>query len=245
MPVTPIYQDAKSVNKYRNGQIPFYILYNVKYRSPPHYHDYAELSLVVGGEGTETINGKKHTICRGTASFLLPHHIHEMAGNPDSPVFLYSCMFDLAILYDSSRNKFLLDDLMKVGSELPSYCMLDEEQTNRLENLMIDIKHEYENGKYGREAVICSKLTEALVLIMRDFKKERTHLRHEQTKSDSNISVRFPGCSSRSPGCLRTGTECSTATGRKPAAIPSDPGGSSHEKETGTVSVKPRLFLFR
>lgn len=170
----PIYQDAKMTKLYRMGQLPFYILHNIiKLRSPLHHHDFAEMSLVVDGRGTEKIHGKSHEMRRGTVSFLLPHHIHEIRSVPEAPIVLYSCMFDLAILANPEHEKEFTGDLLQIGSELPSFCQLNEEQTNQMEQLMISIKQEYAGDQYGRDVLLRTKLTEALIVMIRCFKQHQ------------------------------------------------------------------------
>ncbi|WJH33733.1 AraC family transcriptional regulator [Paenibacillus sp. CC-CFT747] len=165
--VLPVYQDAKQTNFYRSGQLPLYVLHNVKVRSPLHYHDFAELSLVIEGLGSEKIHGKTHTMRRGTVSFLMPHHIHEIQSHPETPIVLYSCMFDLAILTHSPDEQEWIGDLLKVGLELPSYYQLNEKQTREMESLLVSLKEEYEHNRYGRDVYLRTKLTEALLLMLR------------------------------------------------------------------------------
>src|SRR5690606_14622895 len=105
----PLYQGPRETHNV--SRIPFYILHDWVRRNLLHHHDYAELLFVVGGEGAETINGQKHVMKRGTVSLLLPHHFHEISGDPVQKVCVYCCMFDLSLLLPSPMERALLEDL--------------------------------------------------------------------------------------------------------------------------------------
>lgn len=160
----PIYQDP---TKYNVSRIPCYVLQNLISHAPLHHHDYAELSLVVFGEGTETINGRSHSMRRGVMTFLLPHQYHEIRTESMKKVHLFCCMFDMSILLSSPIEMMLMNDLLKIGQTPPYYCELDEPTTLRMELIMTSIKQEFEHGGYVREIMMKSKLLEALAVMMR------------------------------------------------------------------------------
>ncbi len=138
----------------------------MQYNYPLHHHNFAELSLVLAGTGTEILNGKPHRFKRGTVSFLLPHHIHEI--QLDQPnVHKYNCMFDVQLLFSSPSDRELANTLLQTGKEIPSHYDLDEEQTVIMEQTFISMKQEYESEQFGQDTVLRSKLLEAFVYLVR------------------------------------------------------------------------------
>jgi AraC-like DNA-binding protein len=136
------------------------------YSFPLHYHNFAELSLVVEGTGTEILNGNPHRFRRGTITFLLPHHMHEIV--LDHPnVHKYNCMFDLSLLFLNLSDCDLTNRLLKIGSELPAQYDLNEGQTEYMIRLFHSMKQEYENDDFAKDTVLRSKLMEALAYLMR------------------------------------------------------------------------------
>ncbi|GGD59125.1 helix-turn-helix transcriptional regulator [Paenibacillus nasutitermitis] len=172
MSVFPIYQDALTYNMFGKDDLPFYILMSRLWRKYPlHYHNFAELSLVIEGSAEEILNGRPHALRRGTVSLLLPHHMHEIRVEPGTAITKYCCMFDLNIL--SPDEDHIGTYLLKTGSELPSYYDLSEVQTQQLSKIMDDLFLEYHSKGFGKNTVIRHKLLEALVFLIRTYQDLR------------------------------------------------------------------------
>ncbi|WP_309118144.1 AraC family transcriptional regulator [Paenibacillus sp.] len=162
----PLYEDALTNRIFGKSQLPIFILEKQMTRNYPlHHHNFAELSLVLEGSGTEILNGKPHRFKRGTVSFLLPHHIHEIHIE-DSPVHKINCMFDVQLLFSISDRE-LTKYLLKTGQGHPSLYELDEEQTVFMQQLFQSMRNEYENDRFGKDTLLHSMLLEALVYIVR------------------------------------------------------------------------------
>ncbi|MDF2720037.1 MAG: AraC family transcriptional regulator, partial [Paenibacillus sp.] len=118
------------------------------------------------GTGTEILNGKPHRFKRGTVSFLLPHHIHEI--RLDTPtVHKYNCMFDIQLLFLSSSDQEFGNYLLQTGQHLPSHYDLNEEQTLYMIDCFDAMKLEYESKFFAKETSLRSKLLETLVFLTR------------------------------------------------------------------------------
>jgi len=172
MALFPQYQDAKTDDRFLIGQqkgaLPFYI--SCQYPGahyPMHYHDFAELSLVVEGRGTESINGLSHDLRPGTMSLLLPHHIHELDSDHSSPVKLYSCMFDMNILFGTPYESYMNYWFHKIGSELPSFYHFEGEQHDTVLRLIEQLMAESKEARIGRDALLRNKLIEVVTLLLR------------------------------------------------------------------------------
>lgn len=81
--------------------MPFYIGIHRYPITVLHSHPFAEFVYVIDGSGYEAINGKTHRMGSRTASFLLPHHLHEIHSDPGQAIRKYCCMFDINILFES------------------------------------------------------------------------------------------------------------------------------------------------
>ncbi|WP_020620312.1 helix-turn-helix transcriptional regulator [Paenibacillus daejeonensis] len=164
----PDYHDALGTANLKKGQLPFYILdVRIHQIIHLHHHDFAELSFVIEGSGVEVINGVTHELRPGTASFLLPHHFHEIRSSSDQPLRMYCCMFDISMLFGSQYDFELMGRLLQTGGDLPSYVNFDEAMTTRLIRMFEDMTAEYQSDDFGKYSFIRSKLLEALLCFAR------------------------------------------------------------------------------
>ncbi|RKN74187.1 AraC family transcriptional regulator [Paenibacillus ginsengarvi] len=182
MAVFPQYEDAKTDDRFVAGQqkgtLPFYIsCHQIGMSYPMHYHDFAELSFVLDGSGTETINGCSHALKTGTMSLLLPHHIHELTSSQANPVKLYSCMFDMNILFGNPYEAYMNRWIHKIGSDLPSFHDFEGESLRTVSLLIEQLVQEYKESRIGRDAVLRGKLIEVVTYFLRGLMdgKEQTH----------------------------------------------------------------------
>lgn len=172
------FQDALTLKKFGKDELPIFIIISrltKNYRL--HYHNFAELSLVIEGSGEEKLNGKSRALKRGTVSFLLPNHMHEIVIPPETALVKYCCMFDLNLVLSGSHDPIIRNQILKIGSELPSHFDLAGEQMECFSRLIEDTFKEYNSAQLGRNTVIKSKLLEACVFLLRTV--------HSQNKSES------------------------------------------------------------
>ncbi|WP_127581703.1 AraC family transcriptional regulator [Paenibacillus koleovorans] len=176
MTTIPDYQDVLANANVRRGQLPFLIRLNtIEPYCPLHHHDVVELSFVLEGSGIEIINEEKHVMKPGTASFLLPHHIHSIACDPGKPIRLYCCMFDISMLYGSPFDYELVGQLLRSGSESPSYVEFNREQMAHVTQIFADMLTEYNSAEFGKFSFIRSKLMEVLLLFCRIQRLSKLH----------------------------------------------------------------------
>lgn len=162
------YADTLNYVSVKKGQLPFYCMFNlIKEDIPLHHHDYLELSFVVGGYGSETLNGVTHALKPGSISFLLPHHIHEIHSDPNTSLQLFCCMFDISLIFESTTDAELGRILLQTGNQLPSYNDLNESEAREMNLLCKAIFNEYQGSGIGKFSVIRSKVIEALVIYAR------------------------------------------------------------------------------
>jgi AraC-like DNA-binding protein len=168
MTLVPDYHDALAVANLKRGQLPFYVLdIAIDSLLTMHHHDFAELYFVYEGCGTEIINGRRHAILPGSASFLLPHHLHEIQGSSDNPIRMYCCMFDISVVFGSRFEYELAGRLLQAGNLFPSYVHFEPDAAEYLKNVFRTIFNEYHGNHFGKFSYIRIKLLEALHLFVR------------------------------------------------------------------------------
>ncbi len=103
---------------------------------PLHWHDYIELEMVVGGNGMQSLNGRKTILKRGSLSLMRLTDFHELM--PED---------DLKILNLSIDEHFLSENLlMNLTDRNELYFELDEKETQTVETLlMLCIEENREN----------------------------------------------------------------------------------------------------
>lgn len=160
-----IYPVNKHLNDYPEimDRFPFFVSVNeVPRLFPAHRHDFLECSLVLEGEGYETINGKPHQMLPGTFTFLLPYQVHEIAANPGKPLRLYNCMFDMRLIWHSSGPGSQLASLL-LDEGKPSFFHLQDSDKPIFTALFDTLLKEYEGKRQWREQMMQLKLNELLV----------------------------------------------------------------------------------
>lgn len=163
----PEYQDSLAHEHFGKSRLPMFVVKGrITSNIPLHHHNFAELSFVVEGSGTEIINGKPHPFRKGSVSFLLPHHIHEVQLNSTTAI-KYNCMFDLHLLFLSPSDRDLANALLKTGLHYPSHYDLDDDQASHMSRLFESMKQEYENDRFAKESALRSKLMEAFIFLLR------------------------------------------------------------------------------
>ncbi|MDF2653390.1 MAG: transcriptional regulator, AraC family, partial [Paenibacillus sp.] len=168
MTVYPLYEDFVASVKMKKEKLPFYISIHHVNKTPLHHHDCVELTFVLEGSGTEIINGTKHLLQTDAASFLLPHHMHEIECEPGQPVVKYCCMFDINMLLGSSYESELSSLLFQIGSSIPPFVKFSPAEAERMRSIMMILHEEYRNpDSVGRSSLVRVKLTEAMLLFVR------------------------------------------------------------------------------
>lgn len=178
----PEYQDALTFNMFGRNDLPFYVIISrltKNYRL--HYHNFAELSFVIEGSGEEILNGKRHALKRGSVSLLLPNHIHKILIPTGSKLTKYCCMFDIELLLSYAHDPQIRDKILKIGNELPSHYDLPEEHLNYFTSLIEEMFKEYHSKRLGKNTIIQSKLSEAIVFLLRTTQ--------EQEEQDSLLNL--------------------------------------------------------
>lgn len=153
-----------------NGQIgtfPFSIWTYRLDRTKLHHHDFAELSFVIEGDGTETVNGHSHPLQPGTVTFIPPHQLHAFESIAAKPTLKYCVIFDLGLLSGTPLLSSQYSRLLQFGNRLPSAATLSPEQSEKMKAVMECMLWEYKHEEVGKTSFLVTKLSEALLLLLR------------------------------------------------------------------------------
>lgn len=141
--------------------------YFLSAKFPLHRHDFVELRLVAGGEGTEILNGVEYKLKEGSISVTLPWHSHEICPNPDAPLEMYKCWFNTSLFLDFKNPFFELSDLILKSTVSPPIITLSPEDFVRVKGLFTDIMEEYSGTRLWKDVLIKAKVAEVLIYFER------------------------------------------------------------------------------
>jgi AraC-like DNA-binding protein/mannose-6-phosphate isomerase-like protein (cupin superfamily) len=164
-----IYPMNKHLSDYEmiSRDFPFYVSLNeILHVFPMHRHDFLECSLVIEGEGYETINGERHPMSRGTFTLLLPYQVHEIVTTSPTPLRLYNCMFEMELLVQSAKKDSPHLNILRIESQQP-YIQLDNVQMEPIVQIFSSMLSEYEKMHLFRNEIMLLKLHELLIQFQR------------------------------------------------------------------------------
>lgn len=158
-----MYPDYKFDYPNMDTSFPFFMKLKRYHCVPLHRHDFLEFSLVVEGEGTETINGTTHNMSPGTLTLLQPYQVHEFRARPGQSLLMYVLNFDLKLLDHSDMEEKLSSILLNMTEDAaPSYVELTPQQMQDFIALFEKMKKEYDHDFPWKNIVLRSQLMEAL-----------------------------------------------------------------------------------
>jgi AraC-like DNA-binding protein len=136
---------------------------------PIHRHDVMEFSLVVGGHGTEWVNGIPHVMTPGTVTMIMPYQFHEIKNNGSEPLLLLNCMFGLELLHSaiSAQEREIVSAIMPIDSLEPYVLHLTQTAYSTIESLFRNLLQEFNLDRKYRHTMLRAKLLEILVTLER------------------------------------------------------------------------------
>ena len=127
---------------------------------PLHWHDCWELEVVTAGNGSQVLNGKKHTLTRGAVYLLSPTDFHEVESRNLS---LYTVCF---------RDEKLPEDFIRIlsGGKGTHFRVCSEEELQPFLQVCDMLYRECEKqGKKGSQTAVEHLLGFLFVLLIRLF----------------------------------------------------------------------------
>ena len=126
-------------------------------RFAPHWHEFLEIELVVGGSGTQTLNGQDYPLCAGCVYLLSPLDFHSVTGSED--LELYNLMFEESLLPSA-----LVSAVYAGGG---SVLYLSEQEFTELVDLCRLMDAEYARRETYREEILAHLLAVFVSRILR------------------------------------------------------------------------------
>ncbi|WP_214630670.1 AraC family transcriptional regulator [Paenibacillus agaridevorans] len=169
-----------------SSTFPIYVKRKLQRKTPAHRHDFVELTLVVSGKGTETINGEAHDMLPGTLVLLLPYQVHEIVSDPNHPLDLYICNFALDIFSELDDKELVLHEYVMRNhmNERRAFVQLQDSLFEEMQLCFSDLLKEYENDHPFKTMMLKAHLMRTIAQYAR-----------------SNLSE-IPSSSSRSLKCV-------------------------------------------
>lgn len=127
-----------------------------------HWHGFFEIEVILGGHGTQTLNGQPYPLKRGCIYFLTPLDFHEVTAEED--VELYNLMFREDML-----SQTLLSTVYEAGQGRILY--LTEPDFDEVFSLCSLLEQEYSRQAPHREEYLRNLLECFLILIFRQLRQ--------------------------------------------------------------------------
>lgn len=167
MTTFPVFQDSLRLNKFKKGELPLFIThYAVNNGYPNHHHEFAEISLVTGGQGTEIVNGVEHRLYPGSICLLPPYHLHALKLDAGKPLYKFCCMFDTNLLFQPEFAE-VGPWLVKLSDEMTPYYDMPAEPFETLKSVMFALNAEFGADTIGKQGFMRIKLLETIYLFFR------------------------------------------------------------------------------
>ncbi|NOV01729.1 AraC family transcriptional regulator [Paenibacillus planticolens] len=146
-----------------HSSFPFHISKNtLEHGFRAHRHDFLELSYVIEGTGSESINDVNHEMRTGTFTFVLPYQVHEIFTDPGQKLVLYNCMFSMDLLMESGNDPGL-SGLLGEMTAMPAYIQLQGHDQQTMLALLEEMYQEYNGTERYRQTLLKGKLKEILI----------------------------------------------------------------------------------
>ncbi|MEF3304456.1 AraC family transcriptional regulator [Paenibacillus sp. GYB003] len=167
MTTYPIFQDSLRLSTFKKGEFPLFIThYPLKHGYPNHHHEFAEISLVTSGNGTEIVGGEEHRLQPGSICLLPPYHLHALRLDDGKPLYKFCCMFDMNSLFQPAFAE-VGGWLVKLSDETKPYYDLPPDAFEAIKSVLSALEAESASSSLGKQGFMRIKLLEAIYLFFR------------------------------------------------------------------------------
>ena len=152
---------------------------------PLYRHDFIEISLILSGTGTETVNGQKFPIQKGSLSVLMPWHFHTIHTKYDEPITRFICEFSME---DFLAFSTIWEDAKKVifDKDLAYVIQLDGDEFDEVCTIFNHMYDLFNMDVPYKQVSLYLKLIEFMILYYR-VQKERALLVKDTTKPIDHV----------------------------------------------------------
>lgn len=125
----------------------------------PHWHDYFELEIVLGGEGEHIYNNTKYMLSRGSIYLMSYYDFHELKAREDMQML--KLQFNENVLPDKLNDFLFL-------SQNRFCCSVDENEVQHIIKLFDILKREESRGGLFSEMLIKNLIAEIIITVIRN-----------------------------------------------------------------------------
>ncbi|SHF06159.1 AraC-type DNA-binding protein [Caldanaerobius fijiensis DSM 17918] len=136
-------------------------------RFPMHRHNFFEIYVVISGHGKEVINGKEYYLQRGSLTFLLPWHIHEIFADPEEPLRLIRCNFGMEVVMEDINSHGGMAEIVYKHVYSDPSIQLPPDIAEQVITIFEGLLEEFRGDKPWKEILIKAKIIEVLVYFNR------------------------------------------------------------------------------
>ena len=149
-------------------------------RADTHFHDFFEIELVLGGTGTQMLNGLEYPLHRGVVYLLSPADFHSVTA--DERLELCNLMFDERVISPEIADRFLRQGKNRC-------FLLDEAGLCAFESAFSLLLQESESeAVFSKDCL--KRLTEYLVFLLFRYSPVDADV-HEEESSFLNVALRY------------------------------------------------------
>lgn len=131
----------------------------------PHWHDYFELEIVLGGEGEHIYNNTKYMLSRGSIYLMSYYDFHELKAREDMQML--KLQFNENVLPDKLNDFLFL-------SQNRFCCSVDENEVQHIIKLFDILKREESRGGLFSEMLIKNLIAEIIITVIRNSSNDKT-----------------------------------------------------------------------
>lgn len=129
----------------------------------PHWHDYFELEIVLGGTGEHIYNNTKYLISRGSMYLMSYYDFHELSAQEDMQM--------LKLQFNENVLPKQLNDFLFL-SHNRFCCAMDEKEIEHIIKLFDILKQEESRGGLFSEMLIKNLIAEIIITVIRNSSQD-------------------------------------------------------------------------
>lgn len=134
---------------------------------PLHRHSFVELEYICAGNGSNIINGVEYPLTSGSASLLLPWHVHELKSDKTDPLQIYKCSFRTDFLSGSRELTGNIGKILLDYKDYQAVTLLDDESKKSFEQLFLLALKESRHSREYKDDFMSALISGLVVLFLR------------------------------------------------------------------------------
>jgi AraC-like DNA-binding protein/quercetin dioxygenase-like cupin family protein len=133
---------------------------SLKEQYPLHWHEFYELTFIISGTGSHTVNGETHVLAPGVLFLLTPVDFHQLAPEAGQTLEVFNIIFSGDFLDDELRRWLF-------GDQCYRHIQLSDESSETVLKEYEQIWAEHQNPQLGQQRLIRGALERVLLELAR------------------------------------------------------------------------------